>query len=500
MSRTDCLAMILEDDIAEQEQVGWRLESGILDSNNPMIEPKYPWDSGATFSHGTFALDPIDGLWKAWYISTPMGVEEFESSRRLTYATSEDGVNWTRPELDLCPQPDYPRTNILFDLDSGGLSMYPSVFIDPEAEAERRYEMLVMRSPGRPEGRGEPFVPGIPRLPGATSHPFGTYRYFSSDGIHWNPVEGPLLETMLPGQRMTLPYSNPFASSDNAWYYRDEDGVYLLYQKVCENLNPGARVPYDINFTYGRRVIARRTSADGSQWSPLEVILQPDWQDPQDLQFMELCPAPVRGGYLGILPCYNVLNQTIDIQLAGSADGRIWHRPVRLPAIPVAPLGDYGGGMIWPTHHLIESDDRHYLYYGALEGLHGDRTASHPTLWTFHGAICRASWEVNRYWAAVSGAGGNWTATLTTHPLDVGGRRLVLNAATSTVSAGSLEVELCGPEGKPIPGFSRSDYVPWHGDSKEQGVRWSGGDTCPRDGVAARFYIQRARLYGFAWE
>ena len=91
-------------------------------------------------------------------------------------------------------------------------------------------------------------------------------------------------------------------------------------------------------------------------------------------------------------------------------------------------------------------------------------------------------------------------AVFTTHVLPVGGKRLVLNAATSTVKEGELTAELVDASGRVIEGFGTSDYQPWHGDSKSQPVRWSGGDVCPVDMAAVRFSVQRSRLYGFAFE
>jgi hypothetical protein len=248
----------------------------------------------------------------------------------------------------------------------------------------------------------------------------------------------------------------------------------VAIHKICEPMQPGGCVPYDV-FPPGRRVIARRTSPDGSEWSPFEVIVEPDRQDPQDLQLMELSPNPVSGGYLGVLCCYHALTQTIDLQLAGSEDGRIWHRPVRLPTLPVGALGDYQGGMIWPTCNLIEADGRHYMHQAAVEGLRGDPSADSPTIWPFHAAICRASWQVGRYWAAISGPGGDGIGTLTTQPLLAGGRKLVVNAATSTVREGSLRAELLNPECITLPGFTRDNFEEWHGDSTTQAFRWSGG-------------------------
>ena len=215
---------------------------------------------------------------------------------------------------------------------------------------------------------------------------------------------------------------------------------------------------------------------------------------------MELMPHKVRDGYIGLLCCYNVREQTIDWQFAGSHDRRIWERPSRRTTLPNAPLGDYGGGMLWPTHHFIEDGDRLYMYYSGLEGVHGDVYSIEPSLKTFYGAICRASWELDRYWAAVSATGGPEAAVFTTHVLPVGGKRLVLNAATSTVKEGELTAELVDASGNVIEGFGSSDYQPWHGDSKSQPVRWSGGDVCPVDMAAVRFSVQRSRLYGFAFE
>ena len=159
--------------------------------------------------------------------------------------------------------------------------------------------MFVLRKPGRPEGVGAPLVRGIAPENSEERHPFAAYRYFPRDGVHWRAVEGPLLAVAVPGTRMVTPYADPMGAADNALYYRDPDRIYVAIHKICEPMHPGDRVPYDV-FPPGRRVIARRTSPDGSEWSPFEVIVEPDWQDPPDLQLMELSPNPVSGGYLGL--------------------------------------------------------------------------------------------------------------------------------------------------------------------------------------------------------
>ena len=153
--------------------------------------------------------------------------------------------------------------------------------------------------------------------------------------------------------------------------------------------------------------------------------------------------------------------------------------------------------MVWPMHHLVEDGGGMFVYYGALEGLHGDASQDQPSIWQFNGALCRARWDQSRYWAAVPGPGGNMEASLTTHPLAVGGRKLSINAAT--VKDGILRAELLDSMGKPVTGFGLDDLAPWRGDDKAAQLRWTGGELCPIDVAAVRFHLRRARLYGFAW-
>jgi len=84
--------------------------------------------------------------------------------------------------------------------------------------------------------------------------------------------------------------------------------------------------------------------------------------------------------------------------------------------------------------------------------------------------------------------------------LPVGGKKLILNAATSTVTEGELQAELLDPDGHVVEGFGTDDFVPWRGDRVAAGARWSGGEACPLEHCAVRFHLRRARLYGFAWE
>ena len=62
VERLNCLSFIIDEDMATRDKVNWRMERALQDPANPLLEPFYPWDSGAVFTHGSVLRDPIDGL------------------------------------------------------------------------------------------------------------------------------------------------------------------------------------------------------------------------------------------------------------------------------------------------------------------------------------------------------------------------------------------------------------------------------------------------------
>ena len=121
--------IIFADDFDQRSNIAWRVEPA--KDRQVLLEPRYPWDSASTCTgHGTVLRDPIDGRWKGWFVAVQENLNHARGKHdfRLVHVVSEDGRQWTRPELDLCPFEGYPRTNILFDYESGGRTTYASVF------------------------------------------------------------------------------------------------------------------------------------------------------------------------------------------------------------------------------------------------------------------------------------------------------------------------------------------------------------------------------------
>jgi len=495
------MRLLMPDDFESFHIATWRVEMGVPDPHNPLLEPAMPWDSGGIMAHGTVLHDPIDGLWKAWQVSTP-GEERFEglaakheNQRRLTYLESKDGIKWYRPMLSFVRWPGHDRTNILLDLDSGGTSVYASVMVDP-ANTAWPYEMFVMRGPlygGMKENK-------VGHLPGPEER-LGTYRYRSKDGKDWQLVEGPI-------------HASVGGGADVSYVYRESDGSYFSYFKTYRKLREGDRIiPYDNNPRGGLRSIARRSSANGTEWGNDLLVLGRDWRDPDYAQFLELCPVKTTGGYVALVTCYDASIQTMSLQMAASRDGIHWWRPDRRVVLPNVPLGDYGGGMTWQMHHPIVERGTMYLYYAGSEGIHGEihdtrlqpqievgnefvSGIQKPTL-PFNTALCRATWQFDRLWALVSSAGGVTIGEAVTKPGKPAGASLSVNVLVK--SGGELRAELLDGAGRPIPGYTADDCTPLTGDHRRVAFDWRGGAVAPAAAVKTRFVLKRAFLYGYEW-
>ncbi len=494
----DRMPLLMPDDFESLQLAGWRVEEGKPDPANPLLEPAMPWDAGSVMGHGTVLHDPIDGLWKAWQVSTPAEAQMdgltsvHERRRRLTYLESKDGVHWERPLLSLVSWPGHSRTNILLDFDSGGTAQYASVLIDRKNQAEP-YELFALRSPkqaGVPDKVGS--LPGPPDK-------YGMYRYRSKDGKAWRLVEGPL---EIKG------------GTDVCYVYRQPEGGYVAYFKVYPDKEPGDRIiPYDVNAKQLLRRVGRATSPDGTHWSEVSTVLGRDFRDSDFAQFLEICPVPVEGGYVALVNYYDASIQTMCLVFAASRDGIHWWRPDRRPALPNPPLGDFGGGLMWQMRQPIIEDGRMQVYYSGTEGIHSAiiDTRFQPQVETgnesilgfrkgtlpFYGALCRASWAADRLWALAPAAGGALAAEAVTRPDRHAGQRLALNVRVK--SGGELRAGLLDAAGHPVPGFTEAECVPVTGDHESIELHWLGGERAPAAAVKVRFVLRRAFLYGYRW-
>lgn len=498
-AETGRLPLLMPDDFSDMHLVAWRVEPGVPDSQ-PLIEGEMPWDRGGVGIHGSVLYDPLARHWKAYLVCTPAEETPLDepdrpwssqnaAHRRICLFESDDAKTWTRPALHNVAWPGFENTNIIFDTDEG-VSAYSSILID-EMNHEWPYEMFVLR-----EAWG--FVRGRP------SEGNGYYRYRSHDGRAWEPVGGKIDGPM---------------TGDLCFFYK-QDGGYVAYYRLGYESQPTDHLPAYEDFP--RRSCFRATSADGWSWDrdPL-MLLTADERDHRDTQYQECVPHAVPGGYVALVTMYWPLTQTLNFRWAASRDGRQWWFPDRRPCLDNAPLGDYGGGMLWQSQRLMDLDDRLYVYYGGTEGPHRqisdtrgpsndvnylERVLDHGAHFLpFNAALCRASWRSDRVYALAASAGGPTLGSATTRPLDASGKQLIVNLRTREpkralqphLDEGWLKVELLDESGTPIPGFTLQDCQPLTGDFTEAPVAWTGGDLAPSQTQQARFVLKRAFLYGF---
>ena len=141
-----------------------------------------------------------------------------------------------------------------------------------------------------------------------------------------------------------------------------------------------------------------------------------------------------------------------------------------------------------PREPIIEGDNIHWYYTGS-ETTHGVEMDKWVT------RIGRASWKRDRFVALGGGEGG----AITTKPLipPVGSNFLEINGSAA---GGRIAVELCGPGGTALEGFTREDCVPFDRDELRWKVKWSSGNFPATEGpIQIRFYLDQAEVYSFTF-
>src|SRR5262249_46023046 len=168
-------------------------------SDRPVIAQTLPWEVAIGWT--SVYRDPKTGKYQLWYqayAGKRAGDKRLECV--VCYAESDDGLNFTKPDLDLFPFKDHAKTNIVLIGNGGYGDRYcNSVLVDPvecEPDPARRYKMA--------------YYDWV--TTGGREYP-GLCVAFSPDGIHWTKhshPEGPLYRTSY-GARGIQP---PFADED----------------------------------------------------------------------------------------------------------------------------------------------------------------------------------------------------------------------------------------------------------------------------------------------
>lgn len=458
--------LFVDDFLIEHTTLARRFHACEEYEGNPVLKPERRWETrdnpqGAmAFSDGCF-FDPKDQFFKIWYRAG--------DKRATCYATSEDGLHWERPALDV-----QPGTNIVL---LGGLRDSTTVWLDHDAtDPAQRFKLFQFQR--------DCFMASL---------------HTSPDGIHWGGPTwcGPI------GDRSTMFY-NPFrkmwvislrrhATLQPVPNYEAIPPVPLIrYRKYFENRDFLAAAKWK-----GGPQNSDWPDGDPATWVGADRLDNPPGLGPNAMkaELYNLDAAPYESlmvGYFSVLeanpsPERPKINQ---IRLGFSRDGFHWARPSRAPVMSVAADAEAwnagnvqsvgGGGLI--------VGDRLFLCHSGRtkKTIGGKETEIESTGVAFLRRDGFASMEANEKEGA-----------LTTRLVKFSGKHLFVNLAAPQ---GELRAEVLDQNGKVIAPFTKENCIAASADKTLQQMSWKdGADLSKLAGqpVRFRFHLKNGALYAF---
>ena len=404
----------------------------------PVVMADQPWEQ-LLFIYGTTIYDQQSRMYKMWYESMPDS-----TTTDICYATSTDGVNWTKPNLGVTAYGGSTANNIVggFDFYTDGFGVIKDVS-DPNPA--RRYKMLTYKG-------GDTFAAMV-----------------SPDGINW---------------------SGPINTGASATYQTGD--VLSTYYDTGLKKYVGLTKRY-INGVRSRTITY---SDDFVTWTAPTTLLTPDAQDPATAQLYSQVGYMYEGMRIGYVSVYDTATQKIDTQLVSSRDGLSWQRyRQRTPFILNGAAGQFDSGMaIADCAGLVTTDNKILIYYSGSNFDHNGNVIG--------GGVSRsdigmAELRKDGFVSADAGAAGG---TPTTTPFVLPTGRLTINATTAP--GGSIRAELLDANGLVLAGYEAGNSSVFAGDSLNALQEWSGRDideSLLGTPVALRFYITDGSLYSFGF-
>lgn len=297
--------------------------------NSPIMEGQIPWMRAITL--GALGPDPYGPLverkgrgtsWRIIHESVPLG------NCTLLYATSKDGLHWTKPPLDVYRYENRP-TNIVM-LRTHGTGVFKD---DHDPDPARRYKLI--NSGPAPGGRPHVAV--------------------SADGIVWSD----LIDTKVTAASDT--HNNIMWDPDAKIYV----GIIRGWSTGALGWNLPEPLPWKTmaGGTGAVRTVVRIESKDFLTWSqPVEIMRGPPNAQTHDMHAFRT--AGIYLGLTGILGVGQDLRRE-QVELSWSPDGRTWSRIEE--GAPIIPLGekqgDYDWGCIFAASSPVILKDEIRLYY-----------------------------------------------------------------------------------------------------------------------------------------
>tara|TARA_Y100000588_G_scaffold361630_1_gene422615 strand:+ start:7712 stop:9109 length:1398 start_codon:yes stop_codon:yes gene_type:complete len=409
---------------------------------NPLMVPDRPWEN-VLQHYGSVLWDEEQGVFRIWYTcrTTRHGSA---SAVIVGYATSEDGLSWDKPELDVI---DYEgaQTNAVLDMGPGG-SGGVCVLDTPWDTSDRRYKMLYKTIE---EGGGIKVA-------------------FSPDGLHWEKHP----ETVLGGVFDTF----------NVALWDGEK--YVAYVRI--NQRPRKRY----------RSLGRIESEDFVHWTTPTIVLGPDDHDPEDSDLYTSAAFKydeADRAYFMFPSLFDWRTGQLTPQLATSRDNVTWRRvSYREAVIPLGSPDSFESQQMMVGAPPVVKDDRVYVYYSGDNRPHfGGTGAPFET----KSGIALATYRLDGFVSIEAGekpSGGS----VTTIPIQFSGTELEVNADATW---GEIRVEILDDTNSVIEGFGEDACEPIRGDSVRHTVGWREKKVAELAGrtIKLRFRLTGSKLYAF---
>jgi len=400
---------------------------------------------------------------------------------------SEDGLTWERPKLGLVEWAGSKNNNIT-NCPPGGLM----TFCDPYAiDATQRWK----RIDNKPTGTK---ADGSPQW----------LAFHSKDGFDWRAY--PSGEHS--DQQMLFNFGSPGQSFGG---YIDPDARYIYYSQR----GSGRRT----------RIMGRRDSVDGLNWSGLRTVIDQDLDDPPGTEFYGagFDVANRTDGGLHTMMLQTFLSDIseplvmqdpgsywgqaepgpaavaarvdghVDTQLAFSRDTVSWTR-YRQPFLQRGIPGSWDGGMLYGDAPILHND-RLWLFYSATDLSHNGRShrpdeGRYPQGKNWGKGLAQLRPDG---WVSIE-AESFAPGQLTTHRFrQEDGGRISVNV---DASAGELHYELLHDTGAPITGYGLQDCDPIRTDTLSTQLSWNGKPGWPaktedrspgcEDLIRSEFYVK----------
>jgi membrane dipeptidase len=467
--------------------------------HQPRRHPDNPLLVGPTLknqiAYNSVYRDPDSGRYQMWYQMTGKDCV-------VCYAESEDGVRWTKPELDLMTLIGIADRNVVLS----SVEQYgASVVVDPPGiEKTRRYKLAYWSIPLSNPATDDPSTVDAkdPRGPNG-----GMFIAFSPDGIHWTKYpEGPALRGSY-GRIVDPPLAgklHPFGLLNSVSDVVDASfdplrKKYVVYTKGWIDAPDGR--------TFWKRAIMRSESDDFVEWSPAQLVMAPDEFDglkpaayPGTRQGVQLHGAPTfvhHGVYFALLQVADFETHGLQpIELAISRDGIAWSRPFRsTPFLPVTEAGNFDSGRIWSNATPIVLEDEIHFYFGGAENSWHFGKQESP--WGSKKKMPKtgvglASLPLDRF---VGLRPIEKIGQITTKPQSFEQvKYLTLNADAST---GVTRVELLDKQGYRLEGFTKADAIPINDDGLRHSITWKNRDLkdLPPGEFMIRIHLENAEVF-----